>query len=292
MKKAVNEFSVARTLESEGTAVENLELRNVIEDLKIHVAALEEEKSKAVLVRDSFASTDKQQHKKDIEELELLEEVKNAFGDLSSLKPAKEAAEDSKAVIEELRADKKKLKEEAKFFAQFIEKQRGIIEGMEEKSAEKAGNCDTEREKRLFEREKHLQFRMHAHIDRQAEVTAHAYFAKKALKNMWMDSSPSLDSGGGAQAALLMTSVQNKEQKGWGIFRDVFGGSLRDVSTNSLDKDGAEMLKKTLPEEVEFEHDIVLPQKELAKAQQEWGLTRRNRLSGSMQDYATNLKRG
>jgi hypothetical protein len=108
MKKPVNEFSVARSLESEGTAVENLELLNVIEDLKIHAAALEEEKSKSVFVRDYLASTDKQQREKGIEELkELLEEANKEFVDLSSLKLDKEAAEDSKAVIEELRADKK-----------------------------------------------------------------------------------------------------------------------------------------------------------------------------------------
>jgi hypothetical protein len=133
---------------------------------------------------------------------------------------------------------------------------------MEEKNAEKAGKFDAEREK-------HLQFQMYMHLDRQAELTAHAYFAKKALLKMGTDSTRPLDSpGGDAQASLLMSSVQNKQQKGWGILRDVFGGSSRDVSINSLDKEGEEMLKKTLSEEVDFEHDFVLPQKELAKAQQ------------------------
>jgi hypothetical protein len=89
-----------------------------------------------------------------------------------------------------------------------------------------------------------------------------------------------------------MSSVQNKQQKGWGILRDVFGGSSRDVSKNSLDKEGEEMLKKTLSEEVDFEHDFVLPQKELAKAQQGWGLIRGNVFSGSMKDAKLISKRG
>jgi hypothetical protein len=63
-------------------------------------------------------------------------------------------------------------------------------------------------------------------------------------------------------------SMQNNQQKRWRILCDVFGGSSRDASKNSLDKEGEEMLKKALSEEVDFEHKSALPQKELAKAQQ------------------------
>jgi hypothetical protein len=54
-KKAIDEFNVTRTWESEDTSVENLGLRYVMEDLKIEfedlkieVAVLEEEQSKAL----------------------------------------------------------------------------------------------------------------------------------------------------------------------------------------------------------------------------------------------------
>jgi hypothetical protein len=57
-----------------------------------------------------------------------LEETKREFDELSSWQKA------SNTAITKLRADKQKLEEEAKLFAQFIEKQMGIIGGLEEEA--------------------------------------------------------------------------------------------------------------------------------------------------------------
>jgi hypothetical protein len=67
-----------------------------------------------------------------------------------------------------------------------------------------------------------------------------------------VDHTWSLDSPhGDAQVNLLVSSLQNKQQKGWGILCDVFAGSTREFSAASLDNGG--ILKKSLMEGVEFE---------------------------------------
>ena len=173
------------------------------------------------------------------------------------------AEREDSAIIEELRSEKTKLEEKMELFTKFIEKQRVTIENLEESNTEKASVGSQERTKLLLEREKRLELLMKTTLDRQAEVTAHAYFAKKALKKMGTGiSNPNT----AVDQSSLISSAQQKRETGWGILSGIFGGS----SEYDLDKEGGEIIKETLAEEVAFEHDIVFPQKELARARQSW----------------------
>jgi chromosome segregation ATPase len=244
LKTAMDEMSADRAHESEGSACETLELRKVIDELKAKAVTLEEEKRFATEERDDLALRDKQ-HEEDIKAFADA----NPVGDRSLTRKAVSEGKNFEAVVEDLREEMKKIEELNQKLVKRDMTHIDMIQGLEDQLL--SGNIiDPDREKKMI-------LQMDWYRERQAMVTAHAYFAKKALKKMGPDvdqernQARDLD----AQANLMRSTLKKSESgRGWGLFGALLGGSEREIP--DIDKEGMVILEDTLEEELEFENNM------------------------------------